>query len=255
VANTKNFIVDDLVLASGVGSDPDTASLGAPKLILTGADGTVGATLTGQGKVKAGGTTITGGGSSGLWRTVGDDTTIEITADNITGVGTDAKLAGVTADAATIAVAAAEDSAATLTVTSATIDISGNGTVTLTGNGDGDAVSATLVLKGATATATLLLVATNTTPVATIGNVGLNINESGSAEIKFKGDPIVTTTLTDLGFTATLHVASGGANVGTAQFAGKLVGGTAGGDDLSIVSAASATATSITKASKLVAKV
>jgi hypothetical protein len=204
----------------------------------------------------AGSTTITGG-ASGTWQAVGDGTTIGITADNITGTGTGATLTGGANNSAAIAVAAAEELAATLTVTSATIDISTNGTVTLTGNNDGTPVSAIMVLKGATANpAALLFDAANTTEVATIGTTGLNINTSNPAAIKFKGDAIVNSTLADTtGFTATLLVESSGSGdvSGTGgKAAGKLVGGTAGGDDLSIVSSTDAsTETTIVKTSKL----
>jgi hypothetical protein len=200
------------------------------KLELHGAAGNGGAKLTGAGSVVAGGTTITGGATGGEWHSVGDGTTIEITADNITGTGTGATLTGAANDSATIAVAAVSGSAAILTVDLAVIDISAKGTVTLAGNKDNGSKTATLKLKGHGSNAAALFLIAGGTQVATVANpgklkIGGNNGTDKPAEININGTSItvapsavvVLVAETDGIATAAtaVHKLGGGASVGS----------------------------------------
>jgi hypothetical protein len=109
-------------------------------LVLTGADGTNGAILSGEGTLVAGATTVTGG-ASGSWQVKDSGTgTVTIKADSIAASTATAALTGTADDGAVINV-----TGATLTVTGI-IDIATNGTVTLTGDDSGTGGS--LLLKG-----------------------------------------------------------------------------------------------------------
>jgi hypothetical protein len=256
-APKDNIIVEaggELNLATGA-----VLTLTAGKgLTLTGATDDDGAKLTGAGSVVAGGTTITGG-ASGEWQAVGDNTTIEITADNITGTGTGATLAGVANDSAAIDVAAvaADTADITLTVTSATIDIGAFGVVTLTGNADNTPVSAIMVLKGATANPAALLfdVDTNGVDIATLVSGATKVTiDNGTdkpAEIKLGGASITAVPTSDTG----VVLKAVNADISSIErVAGKLdAGNTSSTYDLSIVSVTAATnATSLSKISRIV---
>jgi hypothetical protein len=111
-----------LTIASGKNLD-----VGTHKLIL----GAATAAISGEGKVVAGNTTITGG-ASGTWTQAGAGT-IAIAANAITASAATAILTGGSADTAIIEVTAGEATDSTLTVTG-TIDIATNGAVKLTGS-------------------------------------------------------------------------------------------------------------------------
>jgi hypothetical protein len=228
----------------------DLGTEGDGRLVLTGgADD--GAILQGAGSVVAGSTTITGG-ADGTWQAVGANTTIEITANNITGTGTGATLAGGANNSAVIEVAATatDEEDVTLTVTSATIDIGTNGTVTLTGN-ETESVSAIMVLKGGASAGSLLIVADGSQVNAVGANkTNLNIGSGAGgtttpAEIKVNDASVGSGNVSALGNVVVLAAAN---SAETATLIHKLGGGSAtgGSGDLWIVSSDDATATPIT---------
>ena len=122
-------IDDGVLLAAGApagyDNDPDTSA----KLVLTGASGTDGAVLKGAGTVAAGGTEIVGGTNG--WQAVGASTTVAITADAITGTGTDAELvAGTSAGAITIG-GNTVAGPVTLTVTGLAVNVLTSGSIAI----------------------------------------------------------------------------------------------------------------------------
>jgi hypothetical protein len=154
--------VGTLSLGSGVNLTLGTGALAPPadetglsgatpsKLVLTGASGTDGASLAGEGTVVLGNASITGG-ANGSWQAVGASTSVALTATAITGTGTSPVLAALTDDSAVITLATGhtDGDGAALTVTNATIDLSAKGAVNFP---YADTTAATLVLKGGTGT-------------------------------------------------------------------------------------------------------
>jgi hypothetical protein len=233
-APTGDIVVDAGGELNLAGSANLTVAVGKT-LTLNGAASTGGGKLTGEGTLKVGKTTITGGSDNG-WQAVGTGTSIAIGPDTITGTGTGATLKAIgTGDNGIIAVAAISGTDAMLTVTSATIDIDTGGNVTLTGNDDSDDKTATLLLKGGSSAAALLIDSTKDTPVITIGSMGLVIGGSDGttnpAEIKVGNGTTTSATVTNV------VVLAADADVSSAKLVGKLgAGGTATTYDLSIVS-------------------
>jgi hypothetical protein len=152
----------ELLLAAGVlvdsATDTTNSHTGASsKVVLTGAASTNGASLAGEGVVKAGATTITGG-ASGSWQAVGASSTFAIAVDAIT------------ASAAAALTGTDDDGAITveggrLTVIGK-IDVATKGTITLKADSGGTAGS--LLLKGGTVAGNLLTNSSASNPV-TIG--------------------------------------------------------------------------------------
>jgi hypothetical protein len=241
-------------LAAGV-LGGDTFDDNSAKIVLTGASGSDSASIAGAGTVVAGATTITGGADNG-WRAVGTGT-IAIGADTITGSGGAIALTATTAgNNGVIAVAAVENTAATLTVTTASIDINTGGNVTLAGNATG-LVTATLVLKGAASNAAALVIDSSGSgqTVATVGAGKLDIGDTGGttnpAEIKVNGASINTGN-SNIG-DVTITAATDDATTATAALT-FTAGDTPSDDDLQIVSSTDvSTKTTIVKGNEILA--
>jgi hypothetical protein len=220
-----------LTLGAGVlaGSDASNTTTAETRssLVLTGATGTDGAVLAGQGTLVAGATTITGGAESGTWQAV-DTTgasTVTIEADRIEASAATVSLTGTTDNGAVINV-----TGATLTVVGQ-IDIGTKGTVTLTGNDDGTGGS--LLLKGGTVPGALRVSGESTN--VTIGTATNALTPAGGTD---NTDAAVTK---DGAAVAAGIVVTGAADETTTTL-GTIGGGTTAGDnDATITGSATST--------------
>jgi filamentous hemagglutinin len=248
VPNTKTVTVaatTALTVEAGATLELTGDLVATGDVVLTAASGTGGALLTGAGEITAGATSIIGGATNG-WQAVGSASEITITEDTITGSNGAVTLKATVADATAIIAVTAASSGKTLTVTTANIDITVGGKVTLTGGGS---AAATLLLKGANTNAAALVIDTSQgTQVTTVTSkleIGGPSGSTTPAEIKINGVAISASPTT-----VVVQAASNDAT--SVTLVGKLgAGNTVTITDLSIVSAATATTTTIAKDDKI----